>query len=204
MNLLPSRLLAVTDRHQARAPLLEVVAHLLASGLCWVWLRDRDLAASEREALARALREVTRNSGAILTIGADVDLAERVDADGVHLRDPSDVALARRRLGDQTLVGVSAHSLEDCRAALEAGADYATLSPIFTSASKPGYGPALGVSALSSAESIGLPILALGGVDRANSRLCLEAGAAGVAIMGAAMRPETGVFKHLIEITRRS
>jgi thiamine-phosphate pyrophosphorylase len=74
------------------------------------------------------------------------------------------------------------------RAAAE-GCDYATLSPIFASASKPGYGPPLGVHALGGAP---LPVYALGGVDETNAAACIAGGAAGVAVMGAAMR---GAFR---------
>ncbi len=70
-----------------------------------------------------------------------------------------------------------------------AGADYVTLSPIFLTGSKPGYGPALGPAALARiARRVGLPVLALGGVGPENARACLSAGAAGVAVMGGVMR----------------
>ena len=190
MNPLPSDLLVVTDRHQASRPVPEVAAALLAGGARWIWLRDRDLAESERRALAEALAAMMRRAGACLSIGADVELAAEVGAAGVHLRASPEVAGARRRLGPRTVLGVSAHSLADVRAAAAAGADYTTLSPIFASASKPGYGPALGVAALSEAAMLGIPVLALGGVTAHNAAACRGAGAAGVAVMGPAMRTQ--------------
>ncbi len=102
--------------------------------------------------------------GGALTIGRDVELAARVGAAGVQLGAAADVAPARVRLGRGVLLGVSAHSLDDVRAAREAGADYATLSPIFLTASKPGYGPALGLDSVRAAAAI-LPTVALGGID---------------------------------------
>ena len=68
------------------------------------------------------------------------------------------------------------------------GADYATLSPIFATPSKPGYGPALGPAALRAARACGLPVIALGGVTAETARPCHEAGAAGIAVMGGLMR----------------
>jgi thiamine-phosphate pyrophosphorylase len=97
------------------------------------------------------------------------------------------VAEARCRLGPGALIGLSAHSLADLRAGAEAGADYATLSPIFPSPSKPGYGPPLGLSALRGAGA-GLAVFALGGVTPENAPTCLDAGAAGIATMGEIMR----------------
>ena len=75
-------------------------------------------------------------------------LASGAGAHGVHLSRGGDPAAARHALGARRLIGVSAHSLEEAREAEAAGADYVTLSPIFRSDSKPGYGPALGVEGL--------------------------------------------------------
>ena len=86
------------------------------------------------------------------------------------------------------LIGVSAHDLDEARRAAEQGADYITLSPIFPSASKPGYGPALGLDGLRRvAARLAIPTVALGGIDADNAAACLEAGAKGVAVMGAVM-----------------
>ncbi len=184
---LPARLLAVTDRHQASKPLAGLVEDLLAAGLRWIWLRDKDLPARERRALALDLAGRLAARGGTLTVGADVELAAELGA-GVQLGARTDVGAARRRLGRQALIGVSAHGLAEVEAARAAGADYATLSPVFASASKPGYGPALGVEALRAASASGLPVVALGGVAAAQARACVAAGAAGVAVMGPAMR----------------
>lgn len=185
---LPSRLLAVTDRQQARRPLPDLVADLLRAGLRWIWLRDRDLPAADRRALAGVLATMTQAAGATLTIGADVALAQAVGAGGVHLRDLAAIGPARRQLGPGALLGLSAHGPGEVRAAADAGADYATLSPIFASPSKPGYGPALGVEALAAASTSGIPVLALGGITAAMAEACLAAGASGIAVMGPLMR----------------
>ena len=76
---------------------------------------------------------------------------------------------ARERLAD-AIIGVSAHSLADVAAAAATGADYVTLSPIFLTESKPGYGPALGIESLRTAAALGIPVLALAGVDCSDGR----------------------------------
>jgi len=195
---LPGRLLVVTDRHQAPAPLPDMAEALLGAGARWIWLRDRDLPPEERRALALDLAARVARHGAVLTIGADVALAAACGA-GVQLGAGDDVAAARRRLGEAALVGVSAHGLDDLRRARDAGADYATLSPIFPSPSKPGYGPALGLWALREAAGLGLPVLALGGVTAAaEARACRDAGAHGVAVMGPAMRDGAAAIVALL------
>ncbi|MGE7417300.1 thiamine phosphate synthase [Methylobacterium tarhaniae] len=191
---LPARLLIVTDRHGCPEPLTDRVAACLAAGARWIWLRDRDLPAPERAALAETLAGSVARMGGALTIGRDVELAARVGAAGVQLGEASVVAPARARLGRGVLLGVSAHSLDEVRAAREAGADYVTLSPVFLTTSKPGYGPALGLGVVREAAAV-MPVVALGGIDPGTAPSCREAGAASVAVMGAVMRaPEVGAL----------
>jgi thiamine-phosphate pyrophosphorylase len=188
MRELPSRLLVVTDRHQAGKPLEQVIEAAVEGGARWVWLRDNDLARDERCALAERLRTITGRYGAALSIGRDAELAAVVGADGVHLQSSASVAAARERLGMHALIGVSAHSLREVEDAAAARADYVTLSPIYGTASKPGYGPALGPQMLAPAASCGIPVLALGGVTAERVAECRSFGAAGVAVMGSVMR----------------
>ncbi len=188
MNALPSRLLVVTDRHQAEAPLERIATQAVLAGARWIWLRERDMAATERRELATRLRAITRRHGAALSIGGDVDLAFDLAADGVHLRAGAPVAAARRKLGAHAIIGVSAHGAPEVAAAKAAGADYVTLSPIYPTQSKPGYGPALGIGAIAQAAQSELPVLALGGVTAERAAACVRAGAAGIAVMGGIMR----------------
>ena len=88
------------------------------------------------------------------------------------------------------MIGVSAHGLGDVAAATAVDADYVTLSPIFLTSSKPGYGPALGLAAIGPAAKLGISVVALGGVTAHVVGSCLEAGARGVAVMGEIMRTD--------------
>ena len=200
---LPSPLLAVTDRHGHPRPLPETVRGVLAGGGRWIWFRDKDLPGGERHALGVAVAGEVRAAGGVLTVGADPDLAKSLGAGGVHLPGRSGaeaVAHARAVLGAGALVGISAHTPGDVAAAAAAGADYVTLSPIFATASKPGYGPALGPGAIAAAREFGLPIVALGGIGEGTLAACREAGAAGFAVMGGVMRsadPVAGTRKLL-------
>jgi thiamine-phosphate pyrophosphorylase len=193
---LPARLLVVTDRHQAPKPLPDLVEELLDAGVRWIWLRDKDLPPEERRALAFDLAGKIARHGGLLTVGADLALAEECGA-GVQLGAKSDIAAARRRLGTKALIGVSAHSPAEVADARAAGADYATVSPIFASSSKPGYGPELGLNGLRAAAASGLPVLALGGITAATAQGCLEAGASALAVMGPLMREGRGAATAL-------
>jgi thiamine-phosphate pyrophosphorylase len=187
--LLPGPLLVITDRHQARQPLEAIAAAVGRGGGRWLMFRDKDLAASTRRDLALRLAQIAAEQGFALSVSTDIELAAAVGAAGVHLQSVREVAAARERLAD-VIIGMSAHSLADVAAAAAAGADYVTLSPIFLTVSKPGYGPALGIETLRTAATHGIPIFALAGVTAAMAGACLAAGASGVAVMGEVMRAE--------------
>jgi thiamine-phosphate pyrophosphorylase len=165
------------------------VAAVLDGGARWISLREKDLSFAERVTLLGRLVALARPYEAIMTVHEDVDAALETGADGVHLPSRGNPAIARRRLGAGALIGVSAHSAETVALAGAGGADYVTLSPVFASPSKFGYGPVLGPSALTAVtRRVEVPVIALGGVDATTAGDCLAAGAAGVAAMGSLMR----------------
>jgi thiamine-phosphate pyrophosphorylase len=181
-------LLVITDRRQARRPLDEVAAELFAGGVRWLSLREKDLPADERLDLLRRLVALGERFGACVGVHEDMAAAAKAGARAIHLPDGGPVAAARARLGD-VLIGVSAHDPAGLTRAAADGANYATLSPIFVSASKPDYGPALGLAAIAeAARATHLPIVALGGIEEETIAAAIAAGAAGAAVMGAAMR----------------
>jgi thiamine-phosphate pyrophosphorylase len=205
MNGIPSTLLVVTDRHQARRPLEEIVAEVLSAGARWIWFRDRDLAIAERRQLAMRLAKLVQGAGGCLSVGSDIELAVEAGTSAVHVRDIAAIAQARRRLGPAALVGLSAHSIADVSDAHTAGADYVTLSPIYQSPSKPGYGPPLGSSAIKRAAQIGIPVSALGGITASNAATAMNAGAAGVAVMGSVMAADrpAAIVNGILQTTAR-
>ncbi len=187
MSGLPSRLLIVTDRKLAQRPLEYVVAQALEGGARWIWFRDKDMSQPERRALGEKLLRMCSDAGATLSVGGPAGDATAMGASAVHLPAGEDPCKARAMLGARALIGVSAHSVAEAARIASLGADYVTLSPVYESASKPGYGPPLGASALSDASRLAVPVVALGGIDLERVSACLAAGAAGIAVMGALM-----------------
>ena len=183
-------LLVISDRRQTRLPLEQVAKGVFEGGGRWFSLREKDLPPAERRALLGRLVALGRDFGAVVTVHEDIDAAAAADADGVHLPSAGNVAAARSQR-PHGLIGASAHSADEASALLRAGADYVTVSPIFVTLSKPGYGPALGLDGLARivAEAPG-PVVALGGIDNGNAAACLAAGARGIAVMGEVMRSE--------------
>ena len=201
MNTIPSPLLIVTSRTLCAIPLEQHVERLFAAGARWLWFRDKDLPFAERKALALQLKAIVERSGGTFTVGGDITLADDIAAKAAHVSTPEDALAARLTLGAQALIGMSAHSQLDVASAKKAGADYVTLSPVYPTSSKPGYGPALGPQAITAAaKDYGLPVVALGGIGLENMATVRTAGAAAVAIMGLAMatgEPETLMHEAL-------
>jgi thiamine-phosphate pyrophosphorylase len=184
----PIGVVAVTDRTIAQAAghrLVDAVAGALDGGADAVLLREKDLATNDRRRLADELRAATAACGAELWVAGDADLAVAVGADGVHLAaaDPWPGADQGLRLGR------SCHRVADLLAARDEGADQVTYSPVFATASKPGYGPPLGFGGLAAGCRAvpGVAVIALGGLEPGRARGCAAAGASGVALMGAVM-----------------
>jgi thiamine-phosphate pyrophosphorylase len=182
-------LLLVTDRHQARLPLAEIITAALAAGCRWVSLREKDLPEDEQVPLLRAILPMARRHGARLMLHGEAALAMLAGADGVHLPSDSDPAAARALMGPGLLIGVSIHTATEAEAIDPQAADYALAGPAFETPSKPGYGPEIGRKGLAEiARAARVPVLAIGGINAARVADVIAAGCAGVAVMGGVMR----------------
>ena len=182
-------LLIVTDPPAAPRTIENVVREGLDSGCRWFMYRDKNKSAKEFAATAAMLSKLCNQYEAILCINGNIEISASYLGCGAHVQRGEEVYKARRRIDPSGLIGVSCHSIADGLKAEKAGADYVTLSPIFGTASKPGYGPLLGSIALKeAAEQIGIPVIALAGVTSSNAAECIRNGASGIAVMGGVMQ----------------
>jgi thiamine-phosphate pyrophosphorylase len=191
----------VTDRHQARGrDLVAVVGECLAAGLPAVQVREKDLGAGDLLALCRQLRDPTRQTGALLVVNDRVDVALAAGADAVQRTHASLPIADIRTLADKRLrVGASVHSLEEARAAAEAGADWIVFGPVYDTPSKRAYGPPQGLAALGAiVRAVSLPVVAIGGITPERVSEVRAAGAAGVAVISAILAADSPA-----EATRR-
>jgi thiamine-phosphate pyrophosphorylase len=180
-------LLLITDRKQPALPLVDVVKAALEAGCRWVSLREKDLPKSEQAKWAEKLLPLVRHFGGQLTIHDNVPVA--VALDGAHLPEGGDPRKARSRIGRHKLLGLSVHTPQQAAAADSSVLDYLIAGPVHETASKGGYGPALGAEAIADfVRATPLPVIAIGGIDAPNLAEVMQAGAAGVAVMGSVMR----------------
>lgn len=178
----------ITDAGQAVLPVNDIITQSLNAGCRWILLRDINADDETLLMQATSIKKICAPFGAKFFVSRNMNVAKTIDADGIHLSASQSIPEARD-VCDGMMIGQSCHSLADILDAEKNGADYVTLSPVFETVSKPGYGPALGISAIEQMRSkTKLPILALGGIDEKNAIACLIAGVNGVAVMGSIMR----------------
>ena len=195
---LETQLLANQDRRQQLAQtrlylisspvpnLLAVLEQALGAGVRLVQHRAKGLDDLERYREALALRELCAAHGALFIVNDRVDLALAVEADGVHLgQGDLPVAVARRLLGPDRLIGRSTHGLEQLRAAVAEGSDYVGVGPVHATPTKPGREPVGLAYVRAAAAESPIPFFPIGGIDATNLATVRQAGAERVAVVRA-------------------
>jgi thiamine-phosphate pyrophosphorylase len=160
---------------------LETARAAVEGGATVVQLRLKGLSTDEVVERGRAFRELP----ATFVVNDDVEAALELGADGVHLGRSDEGA--ERALESGLLLGLSATSVEEARDAEARGATYVGAGPVWATPSKPDADPPIGLEGLRAiCAAAAIPVVAIGGIDASNARACIDAGAAGVAVIRAA------------------
>ena len=187
-QLKPPLLCLVTDPDLP--DLIQSVEIALSAGVNMLQLRGHHLTAARMYTLAQTLRPLCQQYEAIFIVNDRVDIGLATGADGFQLGANSlPLHAARQLTGDEHLLGVSIHSIEEAQTAVTDGADFLLAGTIFASRSHPehgGCGPGL-LSEIKQRASV-CPLLAIGGITSKNVRSVIEAGADGVAVISAILR----------------
>lgn len=182
------RLYAVTDRSWLRGRRFEKVLQeaLSAGGITCVQLREKHAAHEEKEALAREAQALCAQAGIPFLIDDDVELALCIGADGVHIgQDDVPCAEARRALGDQAIIGVTAKTLEQaCKAEAE-GADYLGVGAVFPTSTKQDTWTIDHEVLRQICAAVSIPVVAIGGITADNACELAGTGIAGIAVVSA-------------------
>ncbi|MEJ2310111.1 MAG: thiamine phosphate synthase [Gammaproteobacteria bacterium] len=155
------------------------VAAAIRGGAAIVQYRDKSGDTARRLREAAAFRQLCSDNGVLFIVNDDLDLAAAVGADGVHVgREDAGCVMARERLGDSAIVGVSCYNdFARARSAAQAGADYIAFGAFFGSPTKP-EAPRATPSLLERAKrELGLPVVAIGGITPQNGASLIAAGA---------------------------
>jgi thiamine-phosphate pyrophosphorylase len=179
------RLYAIIDASFfAETPaLLASAAELRAAGV--ILFQYRNKSGSARQMLSQS-RELRRKlEGAILIMNDRADLCLAAGFDGVHVgQEDLSVESARRMVGDKLWVGVSTHVPGQVQAAAAGPTDYVAVGPVFATSTKANPDPVIGLEGVRLARGLTRkPLVAIGGITRANCRAVIEAGADSVAVI---------------------
>lgn len=168
----------------------KTVEAAIHGGVTMVQLRAKHLTDREAIALGVALCAICTKAGVPFVVNDRVDLALALNADGVHLGvDDLPIAIARRLLGPDRLIGYSPETDDQARSAQERGADYLGIGPIFGTATKADAGKALGVDEFARRHALTpRPVVAIGGINATNAAQAIDAGADGIAVVSAILR----------------
>lgn len=180
------RLHVLTDETvQDRFSHAQLAAMAIAGGADTIQFREKRHGARKLVEIAETVRRVCREANVPFIVNDRVDVALAVDADGVHLGlTDLPIAAARRLLGPDKIVGGTASTLDEAIAARDGGADYVGFGHIYPTASKMKRGEPKGPEALRPVcSALGIPVVAIGGIDHENFAAVLEAGAWGIAVI---------------------
>jgi thiamine-phosphate pyrophosphorylase len=176
---------AITPEMEHTAGLIEKVDAAIAGGVRLFQYRNKSASGQLRREQCNALRGMVKDSGGMLIVNDDWQLALDVGADGVHLGiDDGPVEEARAALGPEIIIGVSCYDDVDRARGLEAaGADYVAFGSFYPSLIKPA-AVRPPIALLSRAKSrLHVPVVAIGGIDENNAPVLVEAGADAVAVL---------------------
>ena len=180
-------LYAVTDRHWlGDRTLYDVVLESLEGGVTFLQLREKDLDDDNFFQEAVRLQDMAREYGVPFVVNDNVDIAVRMDADGVHVgQSDMEAGDVRALIGPDKILGVSAQTVEQAVLAEERGADYLGVGAVFPTGSKDDADDVSYETLKAICEAVSIPVVAIGGITADNTPELAGSGICGIAVISA-------------------
>jgi thiamine-phosphate pyrophosphorylase len=185
-QLLPGGIYALTSElHSLGRNNVEMAQEILVAGVKILQYREKGKKQKQVYEECVILRQMTREAGALFIVNDYIEIARAVDADGVHIgQDDLPLKVVRTLVGPSMIIGVSTHSPEQAQRAIEGGADYIGVGPIFATQTKTDVCAPVGLEYLRYVvEQLDIPFVAIGGIKEDNLAQVITAGAATVAFV---------------------
>lgn len=204
------RLYAVTDRSwlKENQTLTDSVEKAILGGVTIVQLREKNTDFEEQLSLAQELKTVCKKYNVPLIINDSVELALKSGADGIHLgQSDGDIKKAREILGDNAIIGATAHNVNEAVSAFKSGADYLGCGAVFGSSTKNNTVPLSFDELKKICENVSIPVAAIGGINQENISLLKNTGISGAAVVSAIFAENdiqsaaAALKKSILEIT---
>ncbi len=175
-----------SDEFESEDKFLDAIASALEGGVDILQLREKTMPASKILELGKKIKQLCLQYDVTFIVNDRIDIAALLEADGVHLgQDDLEVKSARDILGANAIVGVSTHAPEQALKAVQDGADYIGVGPVFATPTKKGRSP-VGLEYVKwASENITIPAFAIGGIDAENCQEVFDAGLKRIAVVRA-------------------
>lgn len=200
------RLYLVTDRDILKnGDLCTAIEAAIQGGVTLVQLREKTASSRDFFEVAVKVKIITDKHNVPLIINDRLDIALAVDAAGLHIgQDDLPLAVARRLLGPDKVIGVSTATVEEALAAEQAGADYLGVGAIFPTATKDDADSVSLAELRTIQERVAIPVVAIGGIGEGNASHCMSQGIAGVSVVSAILgkddiREAAAVLRQIID-----
>jgi thiamine-phosphate pyrophosphorylase len=197
------RVYAITDVKVSGLSHTEQARRLIAGGATLIQLREKNLRPREFYQETTTTLDVARQSGAVVIINDRVDIAAALDAGGVHLgQDDLPPDAARELLGEQAIIGLSTHNVEQAGRAVSMPVDYIAIGPVFETETKSDTEPSVGLEGVRAVRrAVGrFPMVAIGGITFENAPSVLAAGADSVAVISALLGRAEAISSRTLEL----
>lgn len=180
-------LYAVTDRHWLNGrSLYDVVRESLDGGVTFLQLREKDLDDANFYEEAVKLQEMAKEYGVPFVVNDNVDIAVRMDADGVHVgQSDMEAGDVRALIGPDKILGVSAQTVEQAVLAEQRGADYLGVGAVFPTGSKDDAVEVTHETLRQICKAVSIPVVAIGGITKENTPELAGSGICGIAVISA-------------------
>ncbi len=179
----------VTDRRWTERPLEELVEEAIEAGVTMVQLREKNIDNNEFIELGKRVKNITDRHNIPFVINDNIEVAKELDADGVHIgQDDIDVKKAREILGKEKIIGVSVSNLSEAKKAEEDGGDYLGVGAMFLTNSKDDATNVSIEELKNIVKNTGIPIVAIGGINKDNIVELEGTGISGVAVISAILK----------------
>ena len=197
------------SHYSERYSYLDSIQLALEGGCRWIQLRMKDATDDEVRPIAVEAQKLCRAYGAKFIIDDRVALVRELGADGVHLgKNDMPIREARQILGPDFIIGGTANTFEDAKAHYEASANYIGCGPFRFTTTKQKLAPVLGLDGYRHiiqqmrAANITIPVVAIGGITKADIPAILQTGITGIALSGTVLRADDPIaeMKHIINI----